>query len=148
MDITETLRRHPQVAILNRLCVQDYRIPGTHEVIEKGTQVFIPISSLQMDEKYYDDPETFDPDRFAKENLIGKNFSNHPYLPFGDGPRKCIGMRLAILIIKVGLIMMLHGYRYELDDKIKNVKMEYDPKQFLNAPRQKVLLKCFKRAEL
>lgn len=131
---------------MNRSCVQDYHIPGTDKVIEKGTQVFIPVSSLQMDEKYYEDPDTFDPDRFASKNLVGKDFLNRPYLPFGDGPRKCVGPRLAKINMKVGLIMMLQKYRYELDDSIKNLKrMDYDPKQFLNAPRHTILLKIIKR---
>lgn len=69
---------------MNRTCVKEYRIPGTNHVIEKGVQVFIPALGLQMDEKYYDAPEQFIPDRFNEENSAGKNILNRPYLPFGD----------------------------------------------------------------
>lgn len=77
--------------MLARTCVKDYQIPGTHKTIEKGTEVFIPIHGLHRDEKYYPDPEKFDPDRFSVEKLVEVNQITRPYYAFGDGPRNCIG---------------------------------------------------------
>lgn len=64
---------------MNRKCVKDYEIPGTNNVIEKGVQIFIPTMGLQMDEKYYEEPENFEPKRFLDGSLTGKIF-----MPFGD----------------------------------------------------------------
>lgn len=83
--LAETLRKYPPVPILQRECVKDYQIPGTDLVIEKGVEIFIPAYAIQRDEKYYENPEQFDPSRFNEENSADKNSA--PYLPFGDGPR-------------------------------------------------------------
>ncbi|KAJ8886076.1 hypothetical protein PR048_012282 [Dryococelus australis] len=87
--IDETLRKHPPASSVGRKCTKRYVIPGTETVVEEGTDVEVPIYGLHHDPKYFPDPEKFDPDRFTPEN---KN--KRPqlcYLPFGDGPRICIG---------------------------------------------------------
>lgn len=84
----ETLRKYPPLAFLNRKTQNDYNIPGTKDVIEKGTSIIIPILAIQRDPQYYPNPEKFDPDRFD-----AKNRDAMTWLPFGDGPRNCIGLR-------------------------------------------------------
>lgn len=84
----ETLRKYPVLGALNRVCVENYQIPDTEVIIEKGTEVLIPVSGLHWDPKYFPDPEKFDPDRFED---LGKLPCRDIYLPFGDGPRNCIG---------------------------------------------------------
>lgn len=74
---------------MDRLCQQDYTIPGTNFVIEKGTPVFIPMFGLHYDKKYFSNPEVYDPERFNEENK--HKLPSYTYLPFGDGPRNCIG---------------------------------------------------------
>ncbi|XP_031636878.1 probable cytochrome P450 6d4, partial [Contarinia nasturtii] len=115
--IDETIRKYPIAIYLSRNCVKDYRIPETNQIIEKGTGIMIPLYALHMDEKYYDMPQKFDPDRFNEENSMGKNQLNRPYMPFGEGPRSCIAMRLGSMQIKVGLIVMLQKYRFEIENK-------------------------------
>lgn len=90
---TETLRKYPVVAALPRSCVKDYPIPGTNNIIKEGAEVIIPVIGFHRDERYYEEPDKFDPDRFNEENSTGKNQINRPYYPFGDGPRNCIGMK-------------------------------------------------------
>ncbi|XP_055296745.1 uncharacterized protein LOC129565659 [Sitodiplosis mosellana] len=141
----ETLRKYPVLPLINRQCVKEYQIPGTNHIIEKGVHLYIPVLGLQMDEKYYEEPEKFIPDRFIDENSAGKNISNKPYLPFGDGPRNCIGMRLGKLQTKVGLVMMLQKFRYELTEKGKNTDMEFDPKFFFIMPLAGINLHVSKR---
>lgn len=57
--------------------------------IEVGQIIGIPIRSIHIDEKYYPDPEKFDPERFSDENK--HNIKPGTYLSFGIGPRNCIG---------------------------------------------------------
>jgi cytochrome P450 family 9 len=54
-----------------------------------GDMLFIPIFGLHRDPVYYPDPERFDPERFSDENK--QNINPMTYLPFGVGPRSCIG---------------------------------------------------------
>jgi len=142
--LDEILRLYPTLSILNRRCIKKYNIPGkTDKVIEKGTQVFISATGMQRDPKYYENPDTFDPNRFFEGNADEKNFVSRPYLPFGIGPRNCIGMRLGKMQTKVGLVMMLKGFRFELDDK--NYKIQFDPKSFVISPLKKIQLLTFRR---
>ena len=97
--------------------MKDYKIPGTDVTIEKETSVIIPTFALHKDEKFYPDPERFDPTRFYSENKAGKSIIDMPYLPFGDGPHICIGQRMGILFAKVGIFSILQQYSVELDDR-------------------------------
>jgi len=69
--------------------VKDYPITGTNFVLKKGDAVVVPILALQHDEDLYPNPEKFDPDRFSPENKSSIN--PYAYLPFGQGPKNCIG---------------------------------------------------------
>lgn len=129
--------------MLNRTCVKKYRIPGTNQFIEKGVEVFIPVLGLQRDENYYDNPDDFDPERWNEKNIV--NIGNRPYLPFGDGPRNCIGMRLGKMQTKVGLVLMLQKFNYELESNQENVILGFDPRHFLLQPQSNIYLKIAKR---
>lgn len=72
-----------------RLCNKEYNIPGTKTVIEVGTKVLIPIHAIHHDPTHYPDPSRFDPDRFLDGNK--KSRESCTFLPFGEGPRICIG---------------------------------------------------------
>ncbi|KAJ8913650.1 hypothetical protein NQ315_007367 [Exocentrus adspersus] len=115
--IDETLRKYPPVAVITREAVADYKVPGDDTVVEKGTLVFLPVIGVHYDEDYYENPEAFDPDRFSPEN----KHKRHPYshLPFGEGPRVCIGERFGIMQTKVGLTALLKNHRITLNEKTK-----------------------------
>lgn len=85
----ETLRLYPPVTILERHCKREYKAPGADVVLEKGTHVHIPVLGIHYDPDLYPQPDIFDPDRFTEDNK--KNLPSCSYLPFGDGPRICIG---------------------------------------------------------
>lgn len=65
------------------------QLPLADVVLEKGTRLMIPVWALHMDPEYWPEPALFDPTRFTEENKK----TRHPavYMPFGDGPRICIG---------------------------------------------------------
>lgn len=87
----------------------DFPVPNSDLTIPKGTFLIVPTYALQHDPDHYPDPDRFDPERFNETNRA----SRHPfvYLPFGEGPRNCIGMRFGLMQIRVGLITMLREFR-------------------------------------
>ncbi|KAJ8913654.1 hypothetical protein NQ315_007371 [Exocentrus adspersus] len=122
--IDETLRKYPALPLLNREAVEDYKVPGEDTIIEKGTSVFIPVMGLHYDKDFFENPQVFDPDRFSAENK--KTRHQYCYLPFGEGPRNCIGERFGVLQTKVGLTSLLRNHRITLNAKTK-VPLKLDP---------------------
>ncbi|KAJ8932740.1 hypothetical protein NQ314_014437 [Rhamnusium bicolor] len=113
----ETLRLYPPLPMLLRLCVEDYKVPGEDVVIEKGTRVIIPICGIHYDEDYYKNPEVFDPERFSEENK--KTLNRYTHLPFGEGPRICIGERFGLMQTKIGLTCILRKFTVKLNERTK-----------------------------
>jgi len=72
--------------------------------IKAGTQIIIPIYAIQRHRRHWPDPDRFDPTRFASENEA--KIPRYHYMPFGAGPRICIGMAFAI-IEAVAILAML-----------------------------------------
>ncbi|KAJ8929029.1 hypothetical protein NQ314_018340 [Rhamnusium bicolor] len=113
--ICETLRKYPPFPLLVRICTKDYQVPGTDVVIEKGTNVIFPLLGIHHDPEYYPNPQKFDPERFNEENKDKR--PSFTWLPFGEGPRICIGLRFAMLQSKIGLITLLKHYKITLNNK-------------------------------
>lgn len=125
---------HPPFDLLFRECTNDYKIADTNIIIEKGTQLFFPITAPHYDPKYWCEPAKFLPDRFADDQMSFKNSLDKPYLTFGDGPRNCIGMRLGKLQAKIGICLLLRKYSFQLGAQhIKN-PFKLDPKSPVRAP--------------
>ncbi|CAH1117985.1 unnamed protein product [Phaedon cochleariae] len=112
MVLSETLRRYPFGPFLNRKCKEDYVIKETGLLVEKGTPILIPIDGIHNDPEYYPEPEKFDPDRFVDGNKQHLSQSC-VYLPFGMGPRNCIGDRFGLICAKVGIVYFLKKFKVE-----------------------------------
>lgn len=80
---------YPPGAVLARTATEDYKLPDTNLVIEKGVRCIIPVFGLHRDADYFPEPDTFKPERFTEENKT--TIKSHTYMPFGEGPRNCIG---------------------------------------------------------
>ncbi|KAJ3651670.1 hypothetical protein Zmor_017694 [Zophobas morio] len=115
--IDETFRMHPPVPTLNRKCTKDYKVENQDAVIEEGTPVLISVLGIHYDKDYYPNPEKFDPERFSDENR--KSRHHYAHLPFGDGPRNCIGMRFGLLQSKMGLVSLIRNFKFSLNEKTK-----------------------------
>ncbi|KAI4456040.1 cytochrome p450 [Holotrichia oblita] len=115
--INETLRKYPVVSMILRKCTQDYQVPFSNSVIEKGTFTIISAMGLHRDPEYFPNPEKFDPDRFSDANL--SKIRTGSYLPFGDGPRICIGMRFGMMQVKICLITLLKNFEFSLNSQTK-----------------------------
>lgn len=92
--VCETLRMWPVIPTGDRMCVKDYVYDDGDLKFElkRGNVFTFPIYGFHHDEKYFSDPYTFNPDRFSAENK--HNITPGTYLPFGVGPRNCIGIFL------------------------------------------------------
>ena len=108
--LSETLRKYSPALILNRECSEDYYIEELNLTMEKNTSISIPVYPIHHSEEYYKDPEKFDPERFMPENL--DKIIPYTYLPFGGGPRNCIGMRFALSEAKLGLSQMVMRFKF------------------------------------
>ncbi|CAG2062792.1 unnamed protein product, partial [Timema podura] len=115
MVVDETLRKYPVIVFLNRECTSDYPVPDSNLVLKRGTTVMIPVYSLHHDPKFFPDPDRFDPERFTEQNK--RTRPHYCYLPFGEGPRICIGMRFGLLQTKAGLASLLSKYEFTLSGK-------------------------------
>ncbi|XP_047985514.1 cytochrome P450 6j1-like [Leguminivora glycinivorella] len=113
---------------LTRECTNDclLPVPGSEPFkITKGTSIVIPVASIQKDPKYYPDPEKFDPERFTEEEVAKR--PKFTYMPFGEGPKKCIGARMVTLHIKIAIIKILDNFKLVPSSKTK-YPFEIDPR--------------------
>ncbi|KAG5668809.1 hypothetical protein PVAND_016733 [Polypedilum vanderplanki] len=125
--IDETLRKYPFVAIF-RLTTKDFKIHGSDNIVEAGTPVHIPVLGIQRDPDIYENPLEYRPERFLYSPNGNGKVKGLFYLPFGDGPRSCIGARMGKLQVKLGLAVILSRYNLEFNDKsLYNGEIEFDP---------------------
>ncbi|XP_046751464.1 probable cytochrome P450 6a13 [Diprion similis] len=129
--VSETLRKYPSVPILNRECNRKVELPGTGFVVPVGIQIVFPVLGIHWDPEIYPSPEKFDPERFTEENIAKRH--RYAYLPFGEGPRNCIGMRFGLLQTKIGLITLLSKYRLKPGPDTKS-PLVMDTGNFLQMP--------------
>ncbi|XP_069676325.1 cytochrome P450 9e2-like isoform X1 [Periplaneta americana] len=116
MVLSETLRKYPPGPGLERCCVKEYTLPSDPPVqIHPGDAVLLPVFGLHRDPEYFPDPERFDPDRFSDENK--HNIKPYTYLPFGSGPRACIGNRFALMEAKVAMVHLLSRFTLKVVSK-------------------------------
>ena len=106
--IKEAQRLCPPAAQINRECSEDYDLNGIH--IPAGTEIIIPIYAIHRDPDAWEEPEKFDPERFRGPSKDARHAFQ--FIPFGAGPRNCIGMRFALLEIKVALVRILAKYKF------------------------------------
>lgn len=93
--LKESLRKWGQAVIIDRKALKPYTIPPKYPEekplhVDAGSAVMLPMFLIQRDEKYFPNPEKFDPDRFSDENK--SKIVSGTYFPFGMGPRICIGI--------------------------------------------------------
>ncbi|KAL7304964.1 hypothetical protein TKK_0002759 [Trichogramma kaykai] len=142
MVINETLRKHPTSPFLNRICTEDCEFPSVNMNVQKGTKIMISASGIMRNSNFYPDPDKFDPERFSQENIDSRN--PYTFLPFGQGPRSCIGIRLGMIQTKIALISLLSKFRCSpcLDTP---VPLKYSPKSIVQVPDRGIPLR-FERA--
>ncbi|KAH0631994.1 hypothetical protein JD844_019970, partial [Phrynosoma platyrhinos] len=139
MVVSETLRLYPIGGRIERVSKNTVEINGV--TIPKGTVTMIPAFVLHRDPEHWPEPEEFRPERFSKENR--KTLDPYIYLPFGAGPRNCIGMRFALLSLKVAMVVLLQRFSFRTC-KETPIPLELDSKGFMQ-PKKPIKLKLVPR---
>lgn len=107
------MRKYPPVPVLNRMCTKGIILPTTDIHLSKGTLITVPVFGLHRDPLIYPDPEKFDPERFNSNEIAAR----HPYayLPFGEGPRSCIGETKPPLIFTFTIFLQIFTIDFQID---------------------------------
>ncbi|KAL4715671.1 hypothetical protein ACJJTC_006250 [Scirpophaga incertulas] len=121
----EGMRLFPSLGYLARKCTRKFTIPELNLTIDEGVTVSIPLEGLQTDPQYFEDPFTFRPERFDPEN--NKKINKYIYMPFGEGPRACIGARLGHMQSLAGLATILSKFTVEPAPETKR-RLSVEPK--------------------
>lgn len=148
--VAETLRLYPAPPVLIRRLLADTTLPkgGSEEetFLMRGTDLFINVYSLHRSPDLWDEPGTFDPDRWLKpkanpgvDGWAGYNPSpgleqgnplyptelnaDFAFLPFGGGSRKCVGDHFALLEAVVSLAMVMQQFDFAMADSSEEVEM-------------------------
>lgn len=133
----EALRLAPPVYVFGRDSREEVSLGGF--ALPHPTNVLIAPWAIHHSAKWWPDPERFDPDRFTPENEAGRH--RYSYLPFGAGPRVCLGNHFAYMEAQLALAVLLRQYRFTLlaDD-------EPDPGATLR-PKHGVRVRVARRTE-
>ncbi|KAJ9596906.1 hypothetical protein L9F63_012071 [Diploptera punctata] len=125
--IKESMRISPIAAGNIRQLVKDLVLGGYH--VPKGVNILMPIIQLSNDEKYFPKPEKFIPERWIKDSP-SSNMKTHAFatMPFGFGPRMCVGRRFAELEIETLLTKIIRNFKVEFNHDMKfESKLLYAP---------------------
>lgn len=131
--LLEGMRLHPPAYITSRTAAVDTTIDGWD--VPAGTVVTPVFSELHRNEAHWPDPDRFDPDRFLPDAVAARD--RFAYLPFGAGPRKCIGEHFAILEATLALAILLH--RWEVTTTGGSVPMRFGITQRSDGPVRAML---------
>jgi len=107
----EAMRLYPPAPLMNRICTEATEFHGTP--IRPGMMILIPIYAIHRHRKLWEDPDRFDPTRFAPENEA--KHVRTQFMPFGFGPRICIGMAFAMLEGIAILATLVRAASFEWD---------------------------------
>ncbi|KPN29685.1 cytochrome P450 119 [Halolamina pelagica] len=105
--IDESLRLYPPVYTFFREPTADVTLRGYR--VPEGSVISLPQCVVHRDERWWDDPDSFNPDRWLGET----DRPEYAYFPFGGGPRHCIGMRFARLELRLAVAVLLASFRFE-----------------------------------
>ncbi|XP_076642026.1 putative cytochrome P450 28d1 [Halictus rubicundus] len=133
--ISESQRHHSALVYLKKTCTEPCELTGSDGLsvqMKPGMEVIIPVTAVHHDPQYWSDPEVFDPDRFSEERK--QNIERMSFLPFGEGPRMCVGMRMAMLMMKCCLASFFNNYKVELSPKT-TVPLKWSKYHFMTEPR-------------
>lgn len=115
MVINESLRLYPPVAVVSREALKDMKFSDIN--VPQGVNLWTLVTALHTDpENWGPDSYKFNPDRFAN-GITGACKLPHLYMPFGVGPRVCLGQNLAAVELKILISLILSNFSFTLSPK-------------------------------
>uniref|UniRef100_A0A1B0GGQ8 Cytochrome n=1 Tax=Lutzomyia longipalpis TaxID=7200 RepID=A0A1B0GGQ8_LUTLO len=124
--VNETIRLHPPLLFLMKQCNESVEVPFNDgketKIIPKGVSALISTYSLGRDPILYENPNDFYPERFD-DGAVKDYKDKGVFLPFGDGPRICIGMRFALAQIKTAIVEIVRNFKFTLSSEMKEPLM-------------------------
>jgi len=111
MVLKEAMRLYPPAPIMTRLAAQDMQLGDV--AVKAGTLIIIPVFAVHRHRALWDDPDRFDPERFTPEREA--KYPRTQFMPFGFGPRTCIGMSFAMMEALAILATLVQRARFEWD---------------------------------
>ncbi|XP_037707984.1 probable cytochrome P450 28d1 [Drosophila subpulchrella] len=134
--IHETLRLFSPLMAARKVVTEPYEFVNKNGVSVKvypGDVVIIPVNALHYDPQYYEDPQSFKPQRFLEVNGGAKKYRDQGvYLGFGDGPRICPGMRFALTQLKAALVEIVRNFDIKINPKTRKDN-QFDDTYFMAA---------------
>ncbi|KAL3502381.1 hypothetical protein ACH5RR_036830 [Cinchona calisaya] len=147
--VVEALRLYPQPPLLIRRALKSDKLPGGHKgdnngyAIPAGTDIFVSVYNLHRSPYFWDKPNEFEPERFlvkrGSQGIEGwagfdparspgalypnEIISDFAFMPFGGGPRKCVGDQFALMESTVALAMLLQKFDIELKGSPESVEL-------------------------
>uniref|UniRef100_A0A8C2UR41 Thromboxane-A synthase n=1 Tax=Chinchilla lanigera TaxID=34839 RepID=A0A8C2UR41_CHILA len=139
MVIAETLRMYPPAFRFTREAARDCEVLG--QQVPAGAVLEVAVGALHRDPELWPCPETFDPERFTAEAQQQRR--PFTYLPFGAGPRSCLGVRLGLLEVKLTLLQILSRFRFDACSQTQ-VPLQLESTSAL-APKNGIYIKLIPR---
>lgn len=119
MVLNETIRLFPPIPFIGRLATDTVNLKSMSVELPKGVHFLISLFHLHRNKKYWgEEANKFNPDNFLPENVEQRN--SNAFLPFVKGPRNCIGLKNAYIVLKVQLLSIIIESKYS--DLIKKFK--------------------------
>jgi cytochrome P450 len=135
--LSESMRLYPPVYLTVREARKPVELDGYR--IPTGSIVMLPQWVIHRDQRWYDEPEKFDPDRWTRERT--SNRPKHSYFPFGAGPRQCIGKPVARPEMKLVIATIAQNYRLQ---NPQPKSLEFEPAVTLQ-PAERITMTAQKR---
>jgi cytochrome P450 len=134
----ETLRLYPPITFIPRVAAEDTLIGG--KKIKRGTMVMIAPWAIHRHQKLWADPDVFDPDRFSPSRE--QEIVPGSYLPFGSGPRVCVGAAFATTEATLILARILRAYQLV----VRQPELVRPVARLTTRPAQEIFVDVVKRA--